>query len=294
MNFKRLVIGTTFLIAACSGIIVSIQTANHVHAVQNTITIRSRGAKVYNKNGNAIVDARGKNIVLKEGTVAEYYGEPKYMVWRGHKKASFYNIGGNRYLLGYNVASLNDKGTLSIYRDSYIYDKTGKRVEKNTVLRKGTAINYVDKLNEKIETEKNLPKFYYYNMAIQRTHEGMLWVKYSVLSVKYHIINGKEYYKIANNKYIRATNIVYINGRQLFTTEATVTMGKATTKDGKYYARNMNGKITKTILPYRPGQKVVVDRSFQHSSKSFWRIKGTNYYIFGPDIKKFPIQALRR
>ena len=141
MKFKRLVIGTTFLIAACSGIIVSIQTANHVHAVQNTITIRSRGAKVYNKNGNAIVDARGKNIVLKEGTVAEYYGEPKYMVWRGHKKASFYNIGGNRYLLGYNVASLNDKGTLSIYRDSYIYDKTGKRVEKNTVLRKGTAIN---------------------------------------------------------------------------------------------------------------------------------------------------------
>ena len=49
-------------------------------------------AKVYNKNGNAIVDARDKNIVLKEGTVAEYYGEPKYMVWRGHKKSMVFII----------------------------------------------------------------------------------------------------------------------------------------------------------------------------------------------------------
>lgn len=62
--------------------------------------------------------------------------------WSGvvNKKASFYNIGGNRYLLGYNVASLNDKGTLSIYRDSYIYDKTGKRVEKILYLEKAQQL----------------------------------------------------------------------------------------------------------------------------------------------------------
>lgn len=57
-------------------------------------------------------------------------------------------------------------------------------------------------------------------------------------------------------------------------------MRKATAKDGKYYARNKKEKITKTILPYKLGQKVVVDRSFQHSSKSFWRIKGNKLLYF--------------
>lgn len=255
--------------------------------------------RVYNKNGEQMDSYPGaetylEKALIKEGTTVNYYGKPVYMNWHNNdenKKAIFYNIGKGGYVLGYNIASLNGKGTLSVYRNSYVYDKNCKRLSTyqgsraNTLIRKGTAVNYVGKLNEMPNTDKNMPKFYYFNKAIQRLSYKMLWPTYRT-------IKGKQYYNIGDGGYIKAINIGYINGVLLRASEVTVTIGKAWSDDGKYYARTSKGKVTKTVLPFKEGQKIIVDRKLI-SGRTFWRIKGSNKYIFGPDIKTFPLQSLR-
>ncbi|MDN5956424.1 MAG: SLAP domain-containing protein [Lactobacillus sp.] len=167
---------------------------------EGTITMRFDGALVYDKNGKPLSSYPGAETYLEkahleEGATVNYYGKPKYMNWyhrNTNKKAVFYNIGKSGYVLGYNVVSLDDKGTLSVYRNSYVYDKNGKRLKKyqgsksNTLIRKGTAVNYVGKLNEMPNTDKNLPKFYYFNTGIQRTADKIIWPSY-------HTVKGKQY-----------------------------------------------------------------------------------------------------
>ncbi|WP_254261276.1 hypothetical protein AAEX98_08625 [Lactobacillus helveticus] len=51
-------------------------------------------------------------------------------------------------------------------------------------------------------------------------------------------------------------------------------------------------KLTKNTFSFKPGQKVVVDREYQ-VGRTYWRVKGTENYIFGPDIKTFPLQYPR-
>lgn len=170
--------------------------------------------KVYNKNGEQMDSYPGaetylEKALIKEGTTVNYYGKPVYMNWHNNdenKKAIFYNIGKGGYVLGYNIASLNGKGTLSVYRNSYVYDKNCKRLSTyqgsraNTLIRKGTAVNYVGKLNEMPNTDKNMPKFYYFNKAIQRLSYKMLWPTYRT-------IKGKQYYNIGDGGYIKALTL---------------------------------------------------------------------------------------
>ncbi len=305
MNLKKVLIGSVALMSA--GLTFSFSEIN-AHQAQaatsdGTITMRSGGALVYEKNGKPLSSYPGagtylEKVHLEEGATVDYYGKPKYMNWyhrNTNKKAVFYNIGKGGYVLGYNVASLDDKGTLSVYRNSYVYDKNGKRLKKyqgsksNTLIRKGTAVNYVGKLNEMPNADTNLPKFYYFNTGNQPTADKMLWPSYRT-------VKGKQYYNIGNGGYIKAINIGYINGKNLKASEATVVIGKPWRKDtGKYYVWKKNGdgmKLTKKTFSFKPGQKVVVDREYQ-VGRTYWRVKGTENYIFGPDIKTFPLQYPR-
>ena len=306
MNFKKIVIGSVAALMATTPLLAMAEHTSSVQAAstenkkeKGTLTIRAYGAHVYGKDGKKLNSYRGGKPYLKEGDEVKYYSGPLYMNKynlrsRNYKKAIFYDIGDGGYILGYNIASMNGKGVLSVYHNAYVYYKNGKRLKKyqgskaNTLIRKGTAINYVGKINEMSNTDKDMPKFYYFNTGDQRTADKMLWVSYKT-------IKGKQYYNIGSGGYIKAANIAYSDGKELFADEAVVTLGKSSQGNGKYYAwknQDYHGKITKTLLPYKEGQKVVVDRYFK-DARSFWRIKGTNNYIFGPDIKKFPLQALR-
>ncbi|GFP00171.1 SLAP domain-containing protein [Lactobacillus helveticus] len=266
---------------------------------EGTITMRFDGALVYDKNGKPLSSYPGAGTYLEKAHLEEdatvnYYEKPKYMNWyhrNTNKKAVFYNIGKGGYVLGYNVASLDDKGTLSVYRNSYVYDKNGKRLKKyqgsksNTLIRKGTAANYVGKLNEMPNTDKNLPKFYYFNTGIQRTADKIIWPSYRT-------VKGKQYYNIGNGGYIKASNIKFINGKLLYASEATITMGKSLHKNGKYLVHNSEGKLTNKRISLKEGQKITVDRMLMNG-RSCWRMKGTNDYLWGSEIKKFPLQSLR-
>lgn len=268
-----------------------------------TITMRFNGALVYGKNGKPLASYPGagtylNNAFFKNGATVNYYGKPEYRNWQYKtkwKKAIFYNIGKGGYILGYNVASLDSKGTLSVYRNSYVYDKNGNRLgtyqgsKANTLIRKGTAVNYTSKLNEMPNTDKNIPAFYYFNAGAQSLSDKMMWPSYRT-------VKGKQYYAIGKGGYIRASNIGFINGYKLYASEATVVIGKPWRKDTKkYYIWKKNGqnmKMTGETFSFKPGRKVVVDREWQ-VSRTFWRVKGTENYIFGPDIEKFPLQYPR-
>ncbi len=307
MNLKKFLLGSVIVLG--SGLIFPIiqtKSTQHPQAAlfnkkteKGTLTLRFDGAKIYGKDGNTLKSYPGAGLYLddahfKEGTTHDYYGDPVYMKWHHNDmttKATFYNIGNGGYILGYNIASLNSKGTLSVYHNAYVYDKNGQRLKSylgskdHTLIRKGTAVNYVGKLNEKSDTSKKLPKFYYFNTGVQSTSDKILWPTY-------HTIKGKQYYNIGNGGYIKANNICYINGKELYVSEATVTIGKSLHKNGKYYIGNSKGKLTGKFLSLKEGQKVVVDRMFK-KGRTFWRIKGTKDYLYGPEIKTFPRQALR-
>lgn len=310
MNFKRkLAISTIAMLMAVGPMIaMSSQNTSPTQAAvsekkEGTIKIRARGARVYGRNGEQLKTYKGseKNTFLKEGTVVKYYGLPKYMTKKltvsyasgiTHVKNMFYYIGDGGYVLGYNVESLDGKGTLSVYHNAYVYDKNGKRLKsyrgskKNTLIRKSSAINYVGKLNEMNNTSENIPDYYYFNGINQYYSTKMLWVSY-------HTIKGKPYYNIGNGGYIKAANIGYVNGKLLYTSEGTIVLGKPFQLDNKYHIWNKDGKMTKKILPYKKGDKITVDRWINVDGFSYFKIKGKNIYISEKDVKKKPSHSIR-
>ncbi len=308
MNFKKIVIGSVAALMATTPLLAMAEHPSPVQAAstenkkeKGTLTIRAYGAHVYGKNGKKLNSYRGGKPYLKEGDEVKYYSGPLYMNKynlrsRNYKKAIFYNIGDGGYILGYNIASMNGKGVLSVYHNAYVYDKNGKRLKKyqgsksNTLIRKGTAVNYVGKINEMPNTDKDMPKFYYFNNYIQRESDKMLWVSYKT-------IKGKQYYNIGSGGYIKAANIGYINGKELFTAEATVTLGTPDYgRRSEYYVWNSKGQFTHEVFPYRKGQKIIVDRvtiGEDGDGEMIYRVKGTDKYIAQSDLKSDPIQALR-
>lgn len=286
---KLLISFIAFVIVFLTSSIISKNNLNEVQASVNTkkdngtLTVRYTGAKVYGKNGMVLKKYRGSanNSYLKAGTVVKYYGKPKYM-----NRKIFYYIGDEGYILGYNVESLDGAGTLSVYHNSYVYNKSGKRI-KGILIRKGMPVKYLGKLSEKSNNSQNMPKYYYFSGYNQAVSKKMIWVKYKT-------INKQQYYKIARNKYIKAKNIGYINGHHLYASEGTITLGTPYIQpENKYYIWTKNGKMTKKIFSYKKGEKVVVDRWISIDGFSFFRVKGTDYYIIGTDVKKMPIQQIR-
>lgn len=68
-------------------------------------------------------------------------------------------------------------------------------------------------------------------------------------------------------------------------------MGKSLHKNGKYLVHNSEGKLTNKRISLKEGQKITVDRMLMNG-RSCWRMKGTNDYLWGSEIKKFPLQSL--
>lgn len=263
--------------------LIKVQAASNTEENRGTFTVRYTGAKVYGKNGMVLKKYRGSadNTYLKAGTAVKYYGKPKYI-----NKKIFYYIGNGGYILGYNIESLDGMGVLTVYHNSYIYNKNGKRI-KNTLVRKGMPVKYLGKLSEKDNNSKNMPKYYYFSGYNQMVSNKMIWLKYKT-------INRQQYYRIAKNKYIKAKNIGCINGHRLYVSEGNITLGTPYIQpENQYYIWTKNGKRTKKTFSYKKGEKVVVDRWISIGGFSFFRVKGTNYYIIGTDVKKVPIQQIR-
>lgn len=308
MNFKKIVIGSVATLMATAPLLAITEPPNSIQAAsiekkteKGTLTIKTHGAYVYGKNGKKLDSYRGGKPYLKEGDKVKYYRGPLYMNkynvgWRNYKKAIFYDIGDGGYILGYNIASMNGKGVLSVYHNAYVYDKNGKRLKKyqgsksNTLIRKGTAVNYVGKINEMPNTDKHMPKFYYFNNDIQRESDKMLWVSYKT-------IKGKQYYNIGSDGYIKAANIGFINGKRLFTAEATVTLAAPDYgRRSEYYVWKSNGQFAHEVFPYKKGQKIIVDRATigeYGDGEMIYRVKGTDKYISQTDLKSDPLQSLR-
>lgn len=171
---------------------------------------------------------------------------------------------------------------MTLAHNSYVYNKSGKRLskfqgsKKKTYLKKGSRVHFI----EKIEQIKNNDKQFY---LLNKDNYHQSWLPY-------HQISGNYYYSIGSGAYVKATNVNRINDKPLYTKEATVRISKKT----KTYTVGL-GK-DKTVI--KAGKKYRVDRVTGLTTKSEpvinYRIKGTNNaFIPAEDLAIKPHQNLK-
>lgn len=240
-----------------------IKQANAFANKKGITTIRN--SYIYDKNGKRLKLFRGKKAYFTKGTIVKSTAKEKFY----NAPLSYYNIGKGNYVSSSQVSTLNGKGTLFVSQNSYVYNKNGKRANKE-VIKAGSLVNYVGKAKN---GRKNVAYYYVTNNDKER-----------------HITNykiGKSYFfAIGHNKYIKANNVNLINGQNLITAKP-ITI--EITQDTYAYDASLN-KIDKL---YQQGQKVKVDQAVQSGTGDYttiyYRVAGTEkdpIYIqsgLGPD-----------
>lgn len=192
---------------------------------------------VYNAAG------KQKNQRIKNGTVFKYYGAPKLINYE-----YTYKIAKNKYVPTSAISELNGKGVLYIAKNSYVYDKNGKRVtkygvsKKAVLLRKSQIVNYTASLKA-----ANADSFRF--LVDNNGNKTVL---------TYKNIKGHQYYSVGKNAYVRVANVSYVDNKPLYAAFQTVTLGKHN-NDTKVPVYDAEGKASKKVLT--AGDKVEVDRT---------------------------------
>lgn len=212
----------------------------------------TKNSYVYDKNGKLLKTFRGEKAYFTKGTVVKSTVKSKTY----NAPISYYNIGKGNYVSSTQVSTLNDKGTLFVSQNSYIYNKKGKRVNKE-VIKAGSLVNYSGKAKD---GRNNVAYYYLTNNGKKDRH-----------ITNYKI--GKSYFfSIGRNKYIKANNINLINGQNLITTQPIII---EIAQDTYAY----NASLDKIDKLYHQGQKVKVDQAVQEGTGDYttiyYRVAGT-------------------
>lgn len=228
----------------------------------------NRGAKVYDKNGKQLKTYNNGKASFPRGAKINYYGNVTYI-----KNKPYFYIGKGGYILAVNVAVLNNKTTLSLNHNSYVYDKKGKRIvhfnhdKQKTVLRYEIPINIPGKLKK--VTSQN--PFYY----VIKTNE-----KYYLPAKK---IKGKYFYSIGHGGYLRAYNVAKIDDNFNYPKYISVPLVKRDGITDSFPLFDKNQKLIKKRYPVSP--KVKVNSVINEADRFYFRIQGTENFIPGDYIK---------
>jgi hypothetical protein len=258
---------------------------------QKTLLLK-HNSYVYGSNGKRLSKYQGsKKLVFTKGATLNYPGGTSVTNAGG----KYYFIGRNGYIKAANATPIDNQaqtGTLHLNYNTYVYDKNGKRLKsykgskKNTFLRWGHTVKYTA-TPEAITNDSK--QYYYLNDD-----------NYSQNCLPYQTINGSQYYSIGNGGYIKAANVDQIDGKTVYTNEATVT-----TKALRNYIKSHKNEVpTRSASDYgegspylKVGQKVKVDRVTSmymgNSADIYYRIKGTtDEFLDSRDITSQPRQPL--
>src|SRR5699024_7900475 len=144
---------------------------------------------------------------IKNGTTFKYYGAPKLINYE-----YTYKIAKNKYVPTSAISTLNGKSVLYIANNSYVYDKNGKRVTKNSkrvLLRRSRIVNYTGSIKTAASDS--------YRFLVNESKK---------IAVLTRTIKCHQYYSIGINAYIRVSNVSYVNNEPLYAAYQTVTLGK--------------------------------------------------------------------
>lgn len=176
-------------------------------------------------------------------------------------------------------------GTLN--HNTYVYGKNGKRKTSYKKLLKNKKIALKGNIISEIVTNPytrgqydGLPTKAPYYFVVDNIGQP---VKRCYLS--YRMIKKQPYYSIGKGNYVKAANVSRIDKYGVAATEATLTVKRNT------HLQNYEGnQIPQTV---KKGQKVRVDallnlKNYNVSSRvyCFYRIKGTQTYIYANDTKQ--------
>lgn len=215
----------------------------------------------------------GENHALVPETIMNFWG--KAVMINGRE---YFRIGKNAYVEARFTAKVNGPASLTVDKNSYIYNKNGKRMynyngKRNAKIKKGSIVASVSKTAD-ISKERNYFGLYIKSYANNSGYERVkFWLPYKK-------INGKLFYAIGKGGYIRCTNVSKINGQDVLVPEATVTLKRNTTA--------YDIKENRTKLKLKKGQKVRVDQEILNAGEGyFYRIKNKkNSYIDVSDCYK--------
>ena len=226
------------------------------------------GAKVYDRNGHPLKSYNNGKPHFSRGAKINYYGDVVYI-----KNKPYFYIGNGGYILAVNVAVLNNKTTLSLNHNSYVYDRNGNRIihfnhdKQKTVLRYEIPINVPGKLKK--VTSQN--PFYY----VIKNNE-----KYYLPAKK---IKGKYFYYIGNGGYVRAYNVTAIDNNFNYPKYISVPLVKREGIKDSFPLFDKNQKLIKKRYHISP--KVKVNSIINEADRFYFRIQGTNDFIPGDYIK---------
>ncbi|QNQ84370.1 hypothetical protein FP435_08045 [Lactobacillus sp. PV037] len=226
------------------------------------------GAKVYDKNGHLLKTYNNREPHFSKGAKINYYGNVVYI-----KNKPYFYIGNGGYILAVNVAVLNNKTTLRLNHNSYVYDKNGKRIihfnndKQKTVLRYEIPINVPGKLKK--ATSQN--PFYY----VIKNNE-----KYYLPAKK---IKGKYFYAIGHGGYVRAYNVATIDNNFNYPKYLSVPLVKREGITDSFPLFDKNQKLIKKRYPLSP--KVKVNSIINEADRFYFRIQGTDTFIPGDYLK---------
>lgn len=300
-NKKLVAIAATLLISASPVVALINQPIHLVQAVNQTLKDKvklkktfSNTIQVFNSKGNASTTTKtinGKKITeastVKAGQTFKYYGSP--VLIQGKKitdstnknyhyaTASYINIGKKRYIKSINVSSMDGQNVLVLSANSRIYDKNGHRTTFNglTLIPKYMLLKTPDKTHV---TTKNDMFYYFSNLNGSKKR-----------SLNTTTINGKLYYSLGKDAYIRASNVGYINGNTVYQASGTTTA----TILKKIHV--LDNKLKTTSKALKVGKKVKVDATKVtgqgDSAALYFRLAGTKgnnaQYIYWGDYSEY-------
>lgn len=189
-----------------------------------------------------------------------------------------------------NTSAATYTGTLN--HNTYVYDKSGKRKTSYKKLFKGEKVTLVGNLTSKTVTNPytsmpytriqydglpvNAPFYFFVNDYGQPK---------KMCYVSYRMIKKQPYYNMGQGNYVKAANVGHIGKYAVYATELTLTVKR----DAHLY--NYAGNPISQMV--KKGQKVRVDallnlKNYNVSSRvyCFYRIKGTQTYIYANDTKR--------
>ncbi|WEV70790.1 FIVAR domain-containing protein [Lactobacillus sp. ESL0785] len=208
----------------------------------------------------------------------------KYLGYRTINGERYLNLGHNGYVKLADVNTIDGKniqqGKLVLGSNARVYNRNGKKTPQ--VLNSGTFIKYADKI-EPISELKD-----YYCAKYDKVPQTNKAYGVQRFWLPYQPIKGKDYYALGHGKFIKAANVKYINGSQLYT-DKTITV--TANHDLKVYRGPLNysnsddaNAFNDTNLTIKKGQKVKVDHALYVTNEDpdyYYRLAGKDEYIDG-------------
>lgn len=247
--------------------------SNNVKAAKKIIQTASIQNKKYE---NFAIDRRGNDLNSKKNSIKtnatyKYYGNPQKI--KGQKYICYY-IGKGKYIPLNWIKKVNGKNTIRLYKNSYVYNKKGKRLIK---LSRSKPVFFTGKLKK---TNQNKRYF-----IIERNWKKNTAQKYYL---PYKKIGSGYYYSIGHGKYINTRNVFTINGYQNCSNseKVMITGANVRTPQGlKIGAPIYDYNIDMTDKYILHGKNVTIDAKAGGPQYKY-RIKGTTNYIDAGDIKQ--------